>query len=62
MEDKIPNSFFGSAKELLNKQNSLTRYHVRYIRFLEGFLVTTTTTQKVFINILSNTVTCKIEM
>ena len=30
MEDKILNSFLGSAKESLNKQNSLNRYYSTY--------------------------------
>ena len=47
MEDNILNSFFGSGKEPLIKENSLTRYYSTYLRLLEGFLVTTTTTQGV---------------
>ena len=47
MEDKILNSFFGSAKKPLNKQNSPTRYYSIHLRFLEGFLVTTMNTQGV---------------
>ena len=47
MEDKILNSFFGSAKRTFNKQNALTRYYSIYLRFLEGFLVTTTIPQGV---------------
>ena len=44
MEEKIPNSFFlAQQKEPLNKQNLLTRYYFTYRRFLEGFLVTSTT-------------------
>ena len=39
--------FSGQQKGTLNKQNSLTRYYSTYLRFLEGFLVTTTTTQGV---------------
>ena len=47
MEGKILNSFFGLPKKRLNKQNLLTRYYSTYLRFLEGFLVTMTTTQGV---------------
>ena len=43
MEDKILNSFFGSAKHFLNKRSSLTRYYSTFLPFLEGLLVTTTT-------------------
>ena len=39
--------FLAQQKEPLNKQNSLTRYYSTYLRFLEGFLVTTTTAQEV---------------
>ena len=46
MKDKVLNSFFGSAKRTF-KQNSLTRYYSTYLRFLEGFLVTTGITQGV---------------
>ena len=41
--------FLAQQKERLNKQNLLTRYYSTYLRFLEGFLVTTTTTQGVHI-------------
>ena len=44
MEDKMLNSFLAQQKETLNKQNSLTRYYSTYLRFIEGFLVTTTIT------------------
>ena len=47
MEDKILNSFLTQQKESLNKQNSLTRYYSTYLRFIEGFLVITTTAQGV---------------
>ena len=43
MEDKILNSFFGSAKHFLNKRSSLTRYYSTFLPFLEGLLVTTIT-------------------
>ena len=46
MGDKILNIFFGSAKRPF-KQNILTRYYSTYLRFLDGFLVTTTATQGV---------------
>ena len=39
--------FLAQHKEPLNKQNSPTRYYSTNLRFLEGFLVTTTTTQGV---------------
>ena len=39
--------FLAQQKEPLNKQNSLNPYGSSYLRFLEGFLVTTTTTQGV---------------
>ena len=39
--------FLTQQEEPLNKQNLLTRYYSTYLRFLEGFLVTTTTTQGV---------------
>ena len=47
MEDKILSSYLAQQKEPLNKQNFLTRYYATYPRFLEGFLVTTTTTKGV---------------
>ena len=47
MENKILDSFFALAKQILNKQNSLTRYYSTYLRFLEDFLVTMTTKQGV---------------
>ena len=47
MEDKTLNSFLTQQKETLNKQNSFTRYYSTYLRFLEGFLVITTTAQGV---------------
>ena len=45
MEDKI--YFLAQQKETFNKQNSLTHYYSTYFRFLEGFLFTTTTPQRV---------------
>ena len=39
--------FLAQQKGPLNEQNSLTSYYSTYIRFLEGFIVTTTTTQGV---------------
>ena len=39
--------FLVQQKEPLNIQNSLTRNYSTYLRFLEGFLLTTTTTQGV---------------
>ena len=39
--------FLAQHKEPLNKQNSPTRYYSTNLRFFEGFLVTTTTTQGV---------------
>ena len=47
MEDKILNHFLAQQKELLNKQNSLTHNYSKYLRFVKGFLVTTTATQGV---------------
>ena len=47
MEIRFSIHFLVQQKEPLNKQNSLTRYCSTYIRFLEGFFVTTTTTQGV---------------
>ena len=42
--------FLVQQKEPLKKQNSPTHYYSTYLRFLEGFLVTTTTTQGVCFN------------
>ena len=39
--------FLDQQKEPLNQQNSLTRYYSTYLRFLQGFYVTTRTTQGV---------------
>ena len=39
--------FLAQQKQPLNKQNSLTCYCSTYLRFLEAFLVTTTTTQRI---------------
>ena len=47
MEDKIVSLSFGSAKRIFKKKKSLTRHYSTYLRFLEGFLFTTTTTQGV---------------
>ena len=61
MEEKVLNSFLAQQKEPLNKQNSLTRYYSTYLRFLEGFLITMTTTQGTFSSIRYQ-ITCKIRM
>ena len=47
MEVRYSVLFLAQHKEPLNKQNSLTRYYTTYLRFLEGFLVTTRTTNGV---------------
>ena len=39
--------FLDQQKEPLNQQNSLTRYYSTYLRFFQGFYVTTRTTQGV---------------
>ena len=57
MEDKVLNSFLAQQKE----PTSLTRYYSTYLRFLEGFLITMTTTQGTFSSIRYQ-ITCKIRM
>ena len=47
MVKKKWNIGYSIQKELLNEQNSLTHYYSTYLRFLEGFLVTTMATQGV---------------
>ena len=44
---RYSNHFLAQQKEPLNKQNSLTHYYSTYLCFLEGFPLTTTTTQGV---------------